>query len=389
MKDWKRIYLSPPHMGEQERELILDAFASNWIAPLGPHVESFEQEMAAYVGVRGALALSSGTSAIHLGLRLLDVGQGDLVFCSSLTFIASANPIVYQGAEPVFIDSEPDSWNMSPQALQQAFDDACLSGRMPKAVIVVHLYGQNADMDVIKSICDAFGIPIIEDAAESLGATYKDRMSGTIGKVGIYSFSGNKIITTSSGGMIVSDDELLIKRARFLATQAREPTSHYQHCELGYNYRMSNLLAAVGRGQLIVLDDRVDRRRAIFQRYQQGLGTHPGVSFMPEMSYGRANRWLTVMLLDMEVAQTTPGKLIEALAEQNIEARPLWKPLHLQPLYANSVYYPHSPDESISEQLFHSGICLPSGSNLSEEEQNRVMGCISSCFAKEAVKNFG
>jgi pyridoxal phosphate-dependent aminotransferase EpsN len=214
-------------------------------------------------------------------------------------------------------------------------------------------------------------------------------MSGTIGKVGIYSFSGNKIITTSSGGMIVSDDEVLIRRARFLATQAREATRHYQHCELGYNYRMSNLLAAVGRGQLIVLNDRVDRRRAIFQRYLQRLGSFPGVTFMPEMSYGRSNRWLTVMLLDIQVAQKTPCQLIDALTEQNIEARPLWKPLHLQPLYEDSVYYPHSPDESVSERLFHSGICLPSGSNLSEEEQNRVIGCISSCFSKEVVRNFG
>jgi pyridoxal phosphate-dependent aminotransferase EpsN len=389
MNDLKRIYLSPPHMGEQEQQLVMDAFASNWIAPLGPHVESFEKELAEYVGARGAIALCSGTSAIHLGLRLLEVGRGDIVFCSSLTFIASANPILYQGAEPIFIDSEPDSWNMSPIALQQAFVDACRLERMPKAVIVVHLYGQNADMDEIKLICDHFGVPILEDAAESLGASYKGAMSGTIGKLGIYSFSGNKIITTSSGGMIVSDDELLIKRARFLATQAREPARHYQHGELGYNYRMSNLLAAVGRGQLLVLNDRVDRRRAIFNKYQEGLGSFPGVSFMPEMSYGRSNRWLTVMLLDPQMTRTTPGQLIDALLEQNIEARPLWKPLHLQPLYEHALYYPHGPEESVSEQLFHSGICLPSGSNLSEEDQRRVISCMSGCLTKEAVKHFG
>jgi pyridoxal phosphate-dependent aminotransferase EpsN len=388
MNDAQKIYLSPPHMGEQEQLLVMDAFASNWIAPIGPHVDSFERELADYVGARGAVALCSGTSAIHLGLRLLEVGKGDIVFCSSLTFIASANPIVYQGAEPVFIDSEPDSWNMSPSALQQAFIDASCLGRMPKAVIVVHLYGQNADMDAIKPICDHYGVPILEDAAESLGASYKGAMSGTIGKLGIYSFSGNKIITTSSGGMLVSDDEMLLRKARFLATQAREPARHYQHNELGYNYRMSNLLAAVGRGQLGLLNDRIESRRAIFQRYQEGLGAYPGVSFMPEMSYGRSNRWLTVMLLDSRLTETTPNQLIDALSEQNIESRPLWKPLHLQPLYEGVRYYPHSPEESVSERLFHSGICLPSGSNLSVEDMNRVIRCMSGCMKKEVVKNF-
>jgi pyridoxal phosphate-dependent aminotransferase EpsN len=385
----KRIYLSPPHMGEQEQKLVMDAFASNWIAPLGPHVEGFEKEMASYAGVRRAVALCSGTAAIHLGLRLLEVGAGDLVFCSSLTFIASANPILYQGAEPVFIDSDPDSWNMSPAALKRAFIEAYRQGRLPKAVVIVHLYGQSADMEPLQEICDSYGVPILEDAAESLGATYKGKMSGTIGRLGIYSFSGNKIITTSSGGMIVSDDEQLMERARYLATQAREPARHYQHREVGYNYRMSNILAAIGRGQLEMLDDRVARRRMIFQRYEQSLGSYPGVSFMPEMSYGRSNRWLSVMLLDTAITRVSPCQVIDALMERNIEARPVWKPLHLQPVYEAAAYYPHSPEHNVSEKLFQSGICLPSGSNLSEEQQEQVIGCILQCLTRKAVGYMG
>ena len=362
-------------MSGNEQKYINDAFETNWIAPLGPNVDAFEKEVAAYVGIGGAVAVSSGTAAIHLALRLLDVVKGDKVFCSSLTFVASANPIVYQGAEPIFIDSEPETWNMSPQALECALQDAYKEGKLPKAVIVVNLYGQSAKMEEILSLCNQYNVPIIEDAAESLGAIYRGKASGTFGRFGIYSFNGNKIITTSGGGMLVSDDEECLSKARFFATQARDQAPYYQHSEMGYNYRMSNLLAGVGRAQLEVLEERVTTRRAIFKRYLEQLSYLPGVHFMPELENTKSNRWLTTLTIDSGVGASTQS-LIESLSEQNIEARPVWKPLHMQPLYKGIQFYPHRRREIVSERLFDTGICLPSGSNMTEEDQLRVIECV-------------
>lgn len=371
-----RIYLSPPHMSGQEKELIEEAFHSNWITPLGPHVNAFEKELAEYIGINGAVALSSGTAAIHLALKLAGVGRGDTVFCSTLTFAASANPIVYQGAEPVFIDSEPESWNMSPQALWSAFQVANKECRLPKAVIIVNLYGQSADMDSLLEICDNYGVPVIEDAAESLGASYKGRASGTFGKFGIFSFNGNKIITTSGGGALVSDDVEALEKARFWATQSRDPARHYQHSQIGYNYRLSNLLAGVGRAQLKVLEDRVIARRGIFERYYNALQDYEGITFMPEPSYSQATRWLTALTIDSGLYGITANDIIDALANNNIEARPVWKPLHLQPVFRNCKYYPYESSLSVSEYLFNTGLCLPSGSSLSEQEQVRIIELI-------------
>lgn len=368
-----KIYLSPPHMSGKEQKYINEAFKTNWIAPLGPNVDAFEKELAEYVGSKGAAAVSSGTAAIHLALRLLDVQQGDKVFCSSLTFIASANPILYQGAEPVFIDSEPDTWNMSPLALERAMEEAKREGKLPKAVIVVNLYGQSAKMDEILAICNHYQVPVVEDAAESLGSTYKGKKSGTFGKFGIYSFNGNKIITTSGGGMLVSDDVEALQKARFLATQARDPAPHYQHSQIGYNYRMSNIVAGIGRAQLEVLDERVKARRAIFDRYVQALGDIEGIQFMPELEGTMSNRWLTTLTIDQQALGVTPMDIINALAEENIEARPVWKPLHLQPVFDGVTYYPHQEGWSVSDELFANGICLPSGSSMTIDEQNRVI----------------
>ena len=371
-----RIFLSPPHMSGEELKFVQEAFESNWIAPLGPQVEAFEKEIASYVGTKGALALSSGTAAIHLGLRLLGVGAGDTVFCSSLTFIGSVNPVLYLNAKPVFIDSEPESWNMSPQALERALHDAAKNQCLPKAVIIVSLYGQSADMDPILGLCDEYGVPLLEDAAESLGAYYKGKASGTFGKYGVFSFNGNKIITTSGGGMLVSDDIEGLKKARFWATQARDPARHYQHTEMGYNYRLSNILAAIGRGQLCVIDERVHRKREIFEAYQEQLGLLPGVSFMPEASFGRSNRWLTVMTLDRNITKKSPWELVDHLAKRNIESRPVWKPMHLQPLFAEAKYYQHEEDQSVSDTLFETGICLPSGTSMTEENMELVIDTI-------------
>jgi len=368
-----RIFLSPPHMSGREEVYIKEAFESNWIAPLGPHVSAFEKEVAAYAGVKGALAVSSGTAAIHLALRLLGVGQGDIVFCSTLTFIGSVNPILYLGAIPVFIDSEPESWNMSPVALKTAFKWVLKAGKMPKAVVIVDLYGQSADYDPLLDICNHYEVPVLEDAAEAMGSTYKGMACGTLGKFGIYSFNGNKIITTSGGGMLLSDDEEAIAKARFWATQARDKALWYQHSEMGYNYRMSNILAGIGRGQLRVLEERVEARRKVFLRYQEMLGDIEGVSFMPEASFGRCNRWLTVMVLDREKVGVSPVELVCRLEEENIEARPVWKPMHLQPLFTGCRYFTHYERKSLADELFASGICLPSGSNLTEAEQERVV----------------
>ncbi len=363
-------------MGKYEQQFIAEAFETNWICCAGPPLEIFEKEFAEYIGVLEAVALCNGTAAFHLALRLSDVGRGDRVFCSSLTFIGSANPILYQGAEPVFIDSEPKSWNMSPSALERAFIDAEQSGKLPKTVIIVNLYGQSADMTPLLAICDYYGVPVIEDAAESLGATYNGKASGTFDKFGVYSFNGNKIITTSGGGMLVSDDLDAIEKARFWATQARDPARHYQHSEMGYNYRLSNVLAAIGRGQLRVLEERVNACRRVFERYYQALSDMDGLEFMPEIPHGRSNQWLTTLTIDPKRCGVTPNQIIDALEEENIEARPVWKPLHLQPLFRGTAYYPHQENDSVSERLFERGLCLPSGSNLSEEEQGRIIECI-------------
>ncbi|SEO68024.1 dTDP-4-amino-4,6-dideoxygalactose transaminase [Paenibacillus sophorae] len=378
----ERIFLSPPHMSGREQLYIDEAFDTNWIAPLGPNVDAFEREIAEYTGAGGAVALSSGTAAIHIALRLLGVGPGDRVFCSSFTFVASANPVCYVGAEPVFIDSEPQTWNMSPEALERALEEADLEGRLPKAVIVVHLYGQSAKMKELLALCNRYEVPIIEDAAESLGSTYEGRASGTLGKFGIYSFNGNKIITTSGGGMIVSDDEEALTKARFLATQARDQAPHYQHSVMGYNYRLSNLLAGVGRAQLLVLDERVEARRAVFENYREAFEGLKGVEFMPELPDTRSNRWLTTLTIDEEETGVKISHLLKALADGNIEARPLWKPLHLQPIFENALFYPHSETLCVSEQLFQSGICLPSGSSMTLEQQQRVINCVQRSLGK-------
>jgi pyridoxal phosphate-dependent aminotransferase EpsN len=363
-------------MSGNEKKYINEAFITNWIAPLGPNVDAFEKEIASYVGVNEAAAVSSGTAAIHLALSLLGVGKNDTVFCSSLTFIASANPILYLGAEPVFIDSEPETWNMSPVALERAFKQAELENRLPKAVIVVNLYGQSAKMDQLISICEHYSVPVIEDAAESLGSSYKGRESGSFGTFGIFSFNGNKIITTSGGGMLVSNDEVAIQKARFLATQARDPAPHYQHSHIGFNYRMSNILAGIGRAQLEVLEERVKARRLIFNRYYEALSDISGIHFMPELENTYSNRWLTALIIDKNQTGVSVSELLESLGHENIEARPVWKPLHMQPLFEGMKYYSHGEDESVSEKLFANGICLPSGSNMNEEDQLRVINCI-------------
>ncbi|MGI8384819.1 DegT/DnrJ/EryC1/StrS family aminotransferase [Robertmurraya sp. P23] len=385
-----RVFLSPPHLSGNEAKYIQEAIDTNWIAPLGPNVDAFEKELAEYVGANGAVAVSSGTAAIHLALSLLEVGKGDTVFCSSLTFVASANPILYQGAEPVFIDSEPDTWNMSPKALERAFRDAKLEGRLPKAVIVVNLYGQSAKMDELVAICNQHDVPIIEDAAESLGATYRGKPSGTFGDFGIYSFNGNKIITTSGGGMLVSDDLEALQRARFLATQARDLAPHYQHSTMGFNYRMSNVLAGIGRGQLEVLEERVQARRRVFSNYQQELGQLPGIYFMPELMDTMSNRWLTAITIDEREAGVSVKEILEIMTMENIEARPVWKPLHMQPLFKGVKYYSHFETYSVSEKLFETGICLPSGSSMTSDELERVVECIKSVnLGCDKVQQYG
>lgn len=371
-----RIFLSSPHMSGNEQAYIKEAFDTNWIAPLGANVDGFEAEIAAYAGSVGAAAVSSGTAAIHLALDLLGVGHGDNVFCSSLTFIATANPILYLGAEPVFIDSDEDSWNMSPVALEKAFVAAQAENKLPKAVLIVNLYGQSAKMNELMTLCDAYGVPVIEDAAESLGASYKGKKSGTFGKFGVFSFNGNKIITTSGGGMLVSDDVDLLSRSRFLATQARDEAKHYQHSVIGYNYRMSNILAGIGRAQLEVLDERVNARRAVFKRYEEALGEVDGLAFMPELENTYGNRWLTTLTLDPTKISVSPYELIDALAKENIEARPVWKPLHLQPVFEGCKFFAHGENEDVSQQLFERGLCLPSGSNMTVDEQDHVINVL-------------
>ncbi len=355
---------------------MAEAFASNYVAPVGPMVEAFEREFAARVGLPFAVALSSGTAAMHLSLIGLGVGRGDTVYCSSLTFIASIAPAVHLGAQPVFIDSDEATWNMDPDLLAEALAADAKAGRLPKAVVAVDLYGQCCDLDRIQSVCAPYGVPVVADAAESLGATYKGRSVGVGAAAAVYSFNGNKIITTSGGGMLASDSEQLIRQARFLATQAREPAPHYEHAVVGYNYRLSNILAAIGRGQLGVLDERVAARRRNFERYAQRLECWPGIRLMPEAAYGRSNRWLTVILVDEQVAGVTPTVLREALEHENIEARPVWKPMHLQPVFQRCQVW----GGRVSEALFRDGLCLPSGSALSESDIERVAAVITGCL---------
>jgi pyridoxal phosphate-dependent aminotransferase EpsN len=373
-----RIYLSPPDIGPDEQALVAEAFASNWIAPLGPQVDAFEREFAQAVGAAHAVALSSGTAALHLALRLAGCGPGDEVLCSSLTFIASANPILYEGATPVFIDAERVSWNLDPNLLADALRAAARSGRRPKALVLVHRYGQSADLDAIAALCAEHGVVLIEDAAEALGATYHGQPVGTRGWAGVFSFNGNKIITTSGGGMLVTNDAALATRTRFLATQARDAAPHYEHSVLGFNYRLSNVLAAIGRGQLRHLPEKVARRRAHFDYYQKTLGGLPGVEFMPEAAWGRCNRWLTCLTIDPAVAGLDREKVRLALDKENIEARPVWKPLHLQPLFASAPRW----GGAVSAELFERGLCLPSGSNLSDAERARVAEIVRGCFPK-------
>jgi len=372
MKERKRIYLSPPHMSGKESLKIEEAFKSNWIAPLGPLVNEFEQTVADYAGVKTGAALSSGTAAIHLALKLIGVQKGDIVFCSTLTFVATANPILYEQAEPVFIDSERETWNMCPLALEKALVESKRLGRKPRAVIVVHLYGQSAKMDEIMALSEAYDVPVIEDAAESLGALYKGRKSGSMGRFGIYSFNGNKIITTSGGGMLVSDDEAAIERCRFLASQAREQAMHYEHQEMGYNYRMSNLLAGVGIAQMEVLDERVEQKRRIFQRYQDALSKSEGFHLMPEYQETKSNRWLTALTIDRDT-QLSPADIIGALEKEQIEARHVWKPLHQQPLFRHCPFYTAEKGTPVSELLFERGLCLPSGTSMTDADQERII----------------
>ena len=405
----ERIYLSPPHMSIDEQRYVEDAFATNWIAPVGPHVDAFEREFAVAIGVSHAVALSSGTAALHLALRLAGVSVGDEVLVSTLTFVASVNPIRYQGGQPVFIDSERKSWNLDPNLLADTLARKAQDGRLPRAVVAVHLYGQCADIYPIRDVCNAYDVTLIEDAAEALGATYDgsasarmvegdravdpqrdataatprriDGSPGTFGRAGIFSFNGNKIITTSGGGMLVTDDEDLARHARKLATQARDDAPHYEHSEIGYNYRMSNVLAGIGRGQLQVLEDRVRARRRNFAYYERRLGELPGIEFMPEAPWGRHTRWLTCLTIDPDAFGADREEVRLALEADNIEARPVWKPMHLQPAYKQY----RVVGGSVSEDLFNRGLCLPSGSAMTEEDLDRVCRVVISCHEAAAT----
>lgn len=370
-----RIFLSPPHMGGNELKYINEAFESNYIAPVGENLNKFEEAIKSFSGAKYALALSSGTSAIHLALRCLGIKEGDEVFASTFTFIGSVVPILYERATPFFIDSELKSWNLDANLLYEELKERHKNNQsLPKALIVTHLYGQCADILTIKSICNEFGVILIEDAAESLGATFENRQSGTFGKAGIYSFNGNKIITTSGGGVLVSDDESLIKEARFLSTQARENYLHYEHNTYGYNYRMSNIVAAIGRGQMEVLSQRIEKKREIFNLYKNFLGEE--VEFMPELANSKGNRWLSAVLFK---EPKFVNKVIEALESENIESRPLWKPMHTQPVFKDT----KSRLNGVSEDLFSRGICLPSGTNMGENEVKFVSEIIIKTLARD------
>ena len=378
-----KIWLSSPHIGTNELAYVKEAFETNWIAPLGPHVNAFEKGLQDQTQTSHAAALSSGTSAIHLALILLGVKAGDIVFCQSITFSASANPIAYQGAIPIFIDSESETWNMDPVLLKSALAEARLNGKLPKAIIPVHLYGMPAKMIEILSIANEYGVPVIEDAAEALGSSIENKPCGSFGEFGVLSFNGNKIITTSGGGALISENAEFIEKARFLATQARDPAPHYQHSQIGYNYRMSNVLAGIGIGQLEVLSDRVAVRRNTFARYKQYFSKHNNVGFdikfqeEPQGYY--SNRWLTCILVDpISNKGLTREEIRLAMEAENIETRPLWKPMHQQPVFSSSKSYLNG----VSDKLFENGLCLPSGSNLTDDEFERIFNCLDNIFSK-------
>jgi dTDP-4-amino-4,6-dideoxygalactose transaminase len=378
-----KIWLSSPHMGVNELKYVNEAFETNWIAPLGPHVNAFENGLQAQTQTKHAAALSSGTSAIHLALILLGVKNGDTVFCQSITFSASANPIAYQGAIPVFIDSENETWNMDPLLLRKALQESRKKNELPKAIIPVHLYGMPAKMNEIIEIAEEYGVPVIEDAAEALGSKLNEKPCGSFGNFGILSFNGNKIITTSGGGALISDDAEIIEKARFLSTQARDAAPHYQHSHIGYNYRMSNVIAGIGRGQLEVLGDRVNSRRSNYERYKEYFSKHNqagfNIQFQEEPIGYYSNRWLTCILVDPSLNKGITRENIRLMMEtENIETRPLWKPMHQQPIFASSKNYLNG----VSDKLFENGLCLPSGSNLSDEEFERIFTCLDSIFTK-------
>jgi dTDP-4-amino-4,6-dideoxygalactose transaminase len=372
-----KIWLSSPHMGEDEFKFVREAFDTNWIAPLGPNVNGFEQDLCNYSGSKYAAALSSGTAAIHLSLILLGVKPGDEVICSSFTFSASANPILYLGATPVFVDSEKSAWNINPEFLEKAIKDRIAHGKKPKAIIVVHLYGTSAAINDIMAIANKYEIPVIEDAAEALGSNYNGKPLGSFGVMGILSFNGNKIITTSGGGALISDNKDYIVKARFLATQARDNAPHYQHSEVGYNYRMSNICAGIGRGQMKVLNERIKQRRENFNFYKCKIGDISGIVFQNEPEGSFSNRWLTTIIIDpKKTGGISREDLRIAMGKENIECRPLWKPMHLQPIFEN---YPFFGDHT-SDLLFENGLCLPSGSNLTDSDKTRILTCIKSVF---------
>lgn len=375
----ERIYLSPPHMSGDELRFVKEAFDTNWVAPLGPHVDAFEKETAEYIGVKGALALSSGSAGLHLIGSLMGLCKKSRVFCSSLTFAATVGGLYHSGVECVFIDAEPESWNISPAALARALDKADKEGRLPDAVMIVNLYGQSCDMEPITKVCNKYGVPIIEDAAESLGAAYNGKQTGGFGKYSVLSYNGNKVITTSGGGMLLSDDTEALAKARFLATQARDDAPWYQHSTLGYNYRMSNVLAGIGRAQMLHLDDRIAARRKVFDNYAKAFSDIEEFRFMPEPTWSRSNRWLTTLTI-ADGSKCAPLDIIKALSELNIEARPVWKPMHLQPVFEGCEYWAHDGD--VSAKLFERGLCLPSGSNLTEAQQERVIQGIRKALGK-------
>lgn len=369
----EKIWLSPPHQSGNELRYIQQALESNYIAPLGPHVDAFEQKLASYAGVTHATALSSGTAALHLALKILDIGPGDIVICPTFTFTASANPITYLGATPVFVDSEEATWNMCPNVLEDAIRHLIQKGKRPKAVIGVHIYGMPMQLEEILRICQKYEIPLIEDAAEALGSVYKGKKAGAFGLMSIFSFNGNKIITTSGGGALLSGNELYTRKARFLASQAKNEAPHYQHSEIGYNYRLSNICAAIGLAQLEVIEDRVKRRRENFEFYKQELGFIPGISFQNEPADCFSNRWLTCMLIDPKAGNGYNRESIRLLLEkENIESRPLWKPLHTQPVFKDALYF----GGNVAERLFEIGLCLPSGSNLGITDISAITACI-------------
>lgn len=372
-----KIWLSSPHLSGHEQKYVQEAFATNWVAPLGPNVNGFEEDLCSYIGVAHAAALSSGTAALHLALVMLGVGAGDVVLCQSFTFAASANPIVYLGATPVLVDSETHTWNLCPDALETAIKDQKKQGKQIKALIAVHLYGMPAQLHEILDICNRYDIPLIEDAAEALGSTYAGKKLGSFGKLNVLSFNGNKIITTSGGGALLSDDEQFIQKSKFLATQARDDAPHYQHSEIGYNYRLSNICAGIGRGQMEVIEERVAQRRANFDYYVKSLSFIEGISFQPEAAGSFSNRWLSCVIIDpLQTGGISREDVRLALAAKNIEARPLWKPMHLQPVFEKAPFY----GENVAENLFDHGLCLPSGSNLTPNELAQIVEVIQGCF---------